>query len=75
MSHLKIINAGQGYIHKHENCSTMATGSSNGWLGPDALDAVIWVPDDGRRNHPKYVEQFTDKIYCVQLHFVGHLLK
>ena len=26
------------------------------------------------RNHPKHVEQFTDKINCVQSHLVGHLL-
>ena len=30
--------------------------------------------DDWWRNHPKYAEQFTDKINCVQLHLVGHLL-
>jgi len=35
---------------------------------------VICTPDDGWRNHPKHVEQFTDKINCVQLHLVGYLL-
>ena len=38
---------------------------SNGWLVPDAVDTVICAPDDGRRNRPKHVEQFTDKINCV----------
>jgi len=42
--------------------STIPTGSSNGWPVPDAVDTVICAPDDGWGNHPKYVEQFTDKI-------------
>jgi len=54
--------------------STIVTGSNNGRLVPDAVDTVICAPDDGWRNHPKHVEQFTDKINCVQLHLVGHLL-
>jgi len=41
---------------------------------PDAADRVICATDEGWRNHPKHVEQFTDKINCVQLHLVGHLL-
>jgi len=32
---------------------------------PDAVDTVICAPDDGWRNHPKHVEQFTDEINCV----------
>jgi len=32
---------------------------------PDAVDAVICASDDGWRNHPKHVEQFTDKINCL----------
>ena len=32
------------------------------------------VDDDRWRYHPKHVEQFTDKINCVQLHLVGLLL-
>ena len=32
---------------------------------PDAVDTVISAPDDGWRDHPKHVEQFTDKINCV----------
>jgi len=40
---------------------------------PDAVDTVICAPD-GRRNHPKHVEQLTDKINCAQLHLVGRLL-
>jgi len=43
-------------------------------LVPDAVDTVICAPDDGWRDHPKHVEQFTDKINCVHLHLVGHLL-
>jgi hypothetical protein len=27
---------------------------------PDALDAVVCAPDDGRKYHPKHVEQFPD---------------
>ena len=30
--------------------------------------------DDGWRDHPKHVEQFTEKINCVLLLLVGHLL-
>ena len=41
---------------------------------PDAVDTAICAPDEGRRDHPKHVEQFTDKINCVYLHLVGHLL-
>jgi len=37
-------------------------------------NTVICAPVVGWRNHPKHVEQFTDKIDCVQLQFVGHLL-
>jgi len=51
------------------NTSTIATGSNNSWL-----DTAICAPDDGCRNHPKHVEQFTDKINCVWLRLVGHLL-
>ena len=45
--------------------------SNNGWLVPDAVDIVICVPDDGWRNHPKHIEQFTDKINCVHFNHVG----
>ena len=27
---------------------------------PDTVDTGIWAPDDGRRYHPKHVEQFAD---------------
>jgi len=47
------------------NSPTTATGSNNGWLVPDAVDTVICVPDDGWRNHPKHVQQFTDKLCIV----------
>ena len=32
---------------------------------PDAVDTVICAPDDGWRDHPKYVGQFTDKVKCM----------
>jgi len=35
------------------------------WLVPDPVDTVISAPDDGWRNHPKRVEQFTDKTNCL----------
>jgi hypothetical protein len=33
------------------------------------------APDDEWWYHPKYVEQFSDKINCVKLHLVGHILE
>jgi hypothetical protein len=45
------------------------------WQIPDAVDAVIWAPDDGRWSQPKHVEQFPDKINCVMLHLVGYILE
>jgi hypothetical protein len=27
---------------------------------PDAVDKVVCAPDDGRKYHPKYVQQFPD---------------
>ena len=30
------------------------------WQVPDAVDTVVFTPDDGWRYHPKHVEQFTD---------------
>jgi hypothetical protein len=52
-------------IRGTNNSSTIATCSNNGWLVPDAVDTVICTRDGGWRNHPKHVEQFTDKINCV----------
>ena len=43
----------------------IATGSNNSPPVPDVVYTVICAPDDGWRNHPKHVEQFTDKINCV----------
>jgi hypothetical protein len=37
------------------------------WQTPDAAYTVVCAPDDGWRYHPKYVEQFPDKINCVTL--------
>ena len=48
-----------------QSSSMIATVSNSGWLLPDAVDTVICAPDHGWRNHPKHVEQCTDKINCV----------
>ena len=32
---------------------------------PDAVNTIICAPNDGWRDHPKHVEQFTDKINCI----------
>jgi hypothetical protein len=39
------------------------------------LQIVVCAPDDGWRYHPKYVEQFPDKINYVTLHLVGYILE
>jgi hypothetical protein len=40
------------------NSSTIAADSSNGVQIPDAVDTVVFAPDDGWKYHPKHVEQF-----------------
>jgi hypothetical protein len=40
-----------------------------------ATHSTLKVPDNGRRYHPKHVEQFPDKINCVMLHLVGYILE
>ena len=57
------------------NSSMIVAGSSNGVKIPDAVDTVVCAPDDGWWYHPKHVEQSPDKINCVTLHFVGHILE
>jgi hypothetical protein len=42
---------------------------------PDAADTVVFAPDAGWSYHPKYVEQFPDKINCVTLRLVGYILE
>ena len=42
---------------------------------PDAVDTVFYAPDDGWWYHPKHVEKFPDKMNCVTLHLVGHILE
>jgi hypothetical protein len=42
---------------------------------PDAVDTVVCAPDDGWWYHLKHVEQFPDKINCVMLHLIGHILE
>jgi hypothetical protein len=44
------------------------------WQIPDAVDTVVCASDDGLIYHPKYVEQFPDKLNCVTLHLVGYIL-
>jgi hypothetical protein len=43
---------------------------------PDAVDTMIWAPDDGWRYHPKHVEQFTDicvnKLYIHDARTIEH---
>jgi hypothetical protein len=36
---------------------------------------VVCAPEDGWWYHLKHVEQFPDKINCVMLHLVGHILE
>ena len=47
------------------NSTMIATGSNKGRLVLNAVDKVICAPDGAWRNHPKHVEQFTDKINCA----------
>jgi hypothetical protein len=42
---------------------------------PDAVDAVVCAPDDGWYYHSKHLQQFPDKINCVTLHHVRHILE
>ena len=42
---------------------------------PNAVDTVVCAHDDGWWYHPKHVEQFPDKVNCVMLHIVGHILE
>jgi len=42
---------------------------------PDAVDTVVFPPNDGWKYHPKHVEQFPDKVNCVTLYFVGHITR
>ena len=42
---------------------------------PDSVDTVVCAPYNGWRYHPKYVEQFPDKINCVTLHLVVYILE
>jgi len=52
-------------VHISGGFFTIATGSNNGSLVPDAVDTVVCAPDDGWRNHVKDVWQLTDKINHV----------
>ena len=52
----------------------VGTGLSVLWVAY-ASCTVVCAPDDGWWYHPKHVEQFPDKINCVMLHLVGHILE
>jgi hypothetical protein len=39
------------------------------------LEIDVSAPDDGWWYRPKHVEQFPDKINCVTLHLVEHILE
>ena len=55
--------------------AAIAAGSSNGVTKYQMLQIqLLGAPDDGWY-HPKHVEQFPDKINCVTLHLVGHILE
>jgi hypothetical protein len=56
------------------NSSTTAAGSSNG-VTNTRFCRYVYAPDDGCWYQPKHVEQFPDKINCVTLHLVGHILE
>ena len=45
------------------------------WQIPDAVDTVVCDPVDVWKYHPKYVEQFPDKINYIILHLVGYILE
>jgi len=47
------------------NSSTIAADSNNGVTNTDAVDTVVWAPNDGWWYHPKHVEQFPDKLCNV----------
>jgi hypothetical protein len=55
--------------------AAIAAGSSTVWQIPDAVDTVVYAPDDGWDYHPKHVQQFPDKINCVALHLIGYILE
>ena len=46
---------------KSWNSSTKRQIAVTVWLIPDAVDTVVFAPDDGWRHRPKHVEQFPDK--------------
>ena len=52
-----------------------AEGSSNGVTNIRCCTYSCLAPDDVWWYHPKHVEQFPDKINCVTLHLVGHILE
>jgi hypothetical protein len=74
--------SGGASTHHHERKqlylllpAAIAAGSNNGVTNTDAVDTVVFAPDDGWRHHPKHVEQFPDKINRVTFHLVGYILE
>jgi hypothetical protein len=55
--------------------SHIAAGSSNGVTNTRCVDTVVCASVYGWWYNPKHVEQFPDKINCVTLHLVGHILE
>ena len=53
----------------------LAADISNGVTNTSCCRHSCCSHDDGWWYHPKYVQQFPDKINCVTLHFVGHILE
>ena len=48
------------YRGRDGSSSTIAAGSSNGVTNARCCSTVVCAPDDGWRNHPKHVEQFSN---------------
>ena len=42
---------------------------------PVAVGTVVCVSENGWWYHPKHVKQFPDKINCITLQLVGHILE
>jgi hypothetical protein len=60
---------------KSWNSSTKQQIAVTVWQIPDAVDTVVFAPDDGWRYHLKHVEQFSDINKLSKLHLVGYILE
>jgi hypothetical protein len=45
------------------------------WAVPNAVDKVVYTPEDGWWYHPKHAEKLPEKINCVKLHLFGYMLE